>query len=162
MQRNRLRAIISSRRDEEAEKRKLKEECDRLQREEEDRALRMKRRRMEALDEEERERLKTDDELMSSFMKRLQNIDGEGEGEGDGDGEGEVDQGTKGKDTTMRHSPIPDRGTGSMLLDRPEEGGGDAGDKENTDDSNASKDELEMLNRMWNLNADGDDRKSKS
>ena len=155
-----MRAIISSRRDEEEEKRRLQEECERLEREEKERALRVKRKRMEQV--EDKDNLVPDDELMSSFMKRVQNLDSRAEDSSD-----EKAKPDDGKKANMRHSPIPDRGTGSALLDRPEsaDDADNASGKDTADGTEAepvNPEKLEMLKRMWDLNMpDNDERKSK-
>lgn len=148
-----MRVILSRSRDEAAEKAKLEAECNRLAEEERQRALRAERKRLESVDGDEK-----DEQLWSAFRKRIESLDSE-----------EPDQTTKNtKKDNMRHNPIPDRGMGSAVLDRP--GSNKSGSNTNSDrtDNNvdegegeddigsegenlAKPDEAEMLKRMWNL-----------
>lgn len=145
-----MRAVLASRRDEDKEREKLAVECARLEEEEILRARRLKRKAMERVDEADA--LPEDDALQSSLLKRLQDIDA---------GDAPTDDDKK----FMRNSPIPDRATGSMLLDRPTDDDAKRGDPapsaDEDDEAPVNADELEMLNRMWNLNAgDSEERSS--
>lgn len=149
-----MRVILSRSRDEAAEKAKLEAECNRLAEEERQRALRAERKRLESVDGDEQ-----DEQLWSAFRKRLESLDSE-----------ESDQTTKNtKKDDMRHNPIPDRGMGSAVLDRPDNNKSDSNSNSDPTDSNgdeegeregniksegenlAKPDEAEMLKRMWNL-----------
>lgn len=142
-----MRAIINSRKDDKEEQRRLEVECKRLEEEETERALRVQRRKMEQVEGGSANQV-PDDELMSDFMKRVQSL---------GKPEDDVTESTD-KDH-MRQNPIPDRGTGSMLLDRPSDG-------EDSDEPQSSlqaegsesgeavnQEGLDMLKRMWNLDS---------
>lgn len=146
-----MRVILSRSRDEAAEKAKLEAECQRLAEEERQRALRAERKRLESVEGDEQ-----DDQLWSAFRKRVESLDSE-----------ESDQSKTTKNDNMRHNPIPDRGMGSAVLDRPDNdksnpednsGSSESDDNDNEDQPNsenlAKPDELEMLKRMWNLSSD--------
>lgn len=115
----------------------------------------------------------SDADLMSELRKRLQSMDGDDESD---DENGGADSGSEGGDDgddgddNMRHKPIPDRGTGSALLERPDgddgNGRGVGGNSSGTtdgvkaeggsdeaigDDPEVNADDLEKLKRMWNL-----------
>lgn len=144
-----MRAIVSARRDEEQERRRLAEECKRLEEEEKERALRAERRKMEAVEGG----VMGDEDLMSDFMQRVKSLE-----RGDDDDEDDAFD----NDAAMRHTPIPDRGTGSALLERPEndvsadEGENRGQRNEGSAEELPNPEELEMLNRMWNLSSEGD------
>lgn len=146
-----MRTVVHSRRDEEAEKARVAAECERLAKEEEERARRIKRKKMEAVDIQSNSPdgvLNMDDgDIMSALKKRVQTLE-DGTDQDQDEQDNEDDQ-----DTHMRHAPIPDRGMGSAVLDRPD----DEDDEETPNDENEEKlakpDELEMLNRMWNLSS---------
>lgn len=147
-----MRAIITKSRDEKAEREKLQAECKRLEEEEADRARRAHRKKLETVEASE---IEGDEDLWVEFRKRVENMDSD---------DVTLDSSNT-KDDNMRHSPIPDRGTGSALLDRPqsvdggakpnspdaegEDGEGSAKDAEG--DQLANPDDMEMLKRMWNL-----------
>lgn len=150
-----MRVILSRSRDEAAERAKLEAECKRLEEEERQRALRAERKRLESVEGGEQ-----DEELWSAFRKRLESIDTE-----------QLDETTKNtKKDNMRHNPIPDRGMGSAVLDRPDSNNSDTNANSDSSDSTdggdegegqgesrsegenlAKPDEAEMLKRMWNL-----------
>ncbi|CDF37846.1 unnamed protein product [Chondrus crispus] len=63
----------------------------------------------------------------------------------------------------MRHSPIPDRGMGSAVLERPDGEDGDVGEvgevgEAEEEEQTAKPEELDMLNRMWNLSSGDSDK----
>lgn len=142
-----MRAIVSRSRDEEAERAKLAAECARLEREEQARALRAQRAKLESVET-------PSDDIMSELRKRLETMN-----EDSSDDTSSTDPDSK--SDHMRHSPIPDRGNGSAVLDRPDSSNngnndeirGDADSSESRRDGEAfaKPDELEMLKRMWNL-----------
>lgn len=144
-----MRAIVSSRRDDEAEKKRLEAECNRLEQEEKERALRVKRKKMEMV---EGGSVVRDDELLSDLMKRVQSLEN-----ADDDDDGDND------DAAMRHIPIPDRGTGSAVLDRPDDETEPAEPQavEPEQEELPKPEELEMLNRMWNLSSGDADAPNK-
>lgn len=145
-----MRAIVSSRRDDEAEKKRLEAECNRLEQEEKERALRVKRKKMEMV--EGGSVVRDDDELLSDFMKRVQSLENAEEDDDDND------------DAAMRHTPIPDRGTGSAVLDRPDDDETEPAEPQAVEPQQeelAKPEELEMLNRMWNLNSGDADAQNK-
>lgn len=135
-----MRAIVNSRRDEKEEQRRLEAECKRLAEEEEERIRRTKRKQMEQVDTSS---VAPDADLMSDLRKRVQTLSNDGDEDTD----------SSNKDDNMRHTPIPDRGTGSMLLDRPDdESDSDAqASSAESMEQPANPDELEMLKRMWNM-----------
>lgn len=140
-----MRAVLASRHDEEKERAKLAAECARLEQEEILHARRLKHKAMERVEGDDD--LPEDDTLQSSLMKRMQDL-------------GDDEAGEK-EDKFMRHTPIPDRGTGSMLLDRPDDAAVDEEEKGAGEEEDVSPERLEMLNRMWNLSSpDDDERKS--
>lgn len=155
-----MRAVLASRRDEDKEREKLAAECARLEEEEMERSRRLRRKAMEKV--EGSEELPEDDALQSSLQRRLQDI-----GEDDGEDDGE-----DAEKKFMRNSPIPDRGTGSMLLDRPDAGDqattrkgtsaddGEEEEEEEEEEEGASAEELEMLKRMWNLNSPDNEQRT--
>lgn len=92
----------------------------------------------------------SDDQLMSDFMSRVTSLETD---------DSDLDD-NQSNDPSMRHSPIPDRGTGSAVLDPP-----DRSDPHHHDDLDspdhpsdlspemAKPEEAEMLKRMWNLSS---------
>lgn len=168
-----MRAVISRSRDEESERAKLAAECARLEEEERARALRAERAKLEAVDS-------PSDDLMSEFRKRIESMDKDKDNL-DSSYSSSTDSGSDSDDDKkdhMRHSPIPDRGTGSAVLDRPDNtssSDSSEDDDENANDENnnqpmasnsktgdgsdsdgdnfAKPDQLEMLKRMWNLSS---------
>lgn len=161
-----MRAVLASRRDEDKEREELAAECARLEEEEMERSKRLKRRAMERV--EGSDELPEDDALLSSLQKRLQ--DGASDGSSDSSNIPGIllekdDEDDDEKKKHMRNSPIPDRGTGSMLLERPD-GSDEAGDGEERpgggeQDGAAKQDSLEMLNRMWNISSDSNEERKK-
>lgn len=151
-----MRAILTSGRDEEKEREKLAAECARLEEEEILRARRLERKAMERVDEEE---LPEDDALRNSLSKRLKDIENNEDNSIPGI---LLDNDDKDKSKYLRNTPIPERGgSGSMLLDRPEDesgGDGNEGVLDNSDNTEA----LEKLRRMWNLDANDKDDQRKS
>lgn len=145
-----MRAIVKSRHDEDEEKSRVAMECQRLQDEEKERALRVKRKKMESVDGVAVD----DDLLMSDFMNRVKSL----ESDSPQDADDPTDP------THMRHNPIPDRGLGSALLDRPDVDA-DAADSDDGLDiieeeqqqlpepDLANAEQAEMLKRMWNLSS---------
>lgn len=161
-----MRLIINRSRDDESEKKRLADQCDRLQQEEHNRTLRMARTQLESIPDPQQPTSQTDVggdgdgvDLMSELRKRVESLENNAK-----DSNANANTDTDNKD--IRHSPIPDRGTGSALLDRPdatnEYDSDDAQNKkkekdETKDDEDdlaaksAKPEQLEMLKRMWNL-----------
>lgn len=166
-----MRTLLTVSRDQKAERDRLAKECARLQDEEENRALRLERTRLETAGLSSRPDPDADqNELMSALRQRVQNME-----ESDDEDDEDVNDGSvsgkqnddrkknkKKKNEDMRQSPIPDRGMGSAVLERPD---GDANDENNGQDDSeqdndenppggetlAKPDQAEMLKRMWNL-----------
>lgn len=151
-----MRVIVNSRRDKDEEQKRLAIECKRLEDAENERAKRVKRKKMENVDGEN----VNDEQLMSDLMKRLKSLEGDEQDDDNPDLSNSPD---------MRHTPIPDRGLGSAVLERPGEGQdvskqpvdpeyeGDQSDDQNVADIQpqdlAKPEEAEMLKRMWNLSS---------
>lgn len=160
-----MRAVLASRRDEDKEREELAAECARLEEEEVERSKRLKRKAMERV--EGSDQLPEDEALLSSLQKRLQ--DGASDGTSDSSSIPGIllekdDEDEDEKKKHLRNSAIPDRGAGSMLLERPD-GEGEGGDGEERgggeEDETAKKDSLEMLNRMWNISSDSNEERKK-
>ena len=136
-----MRAIVHARRDEDSERERVAAECGRLEKEEGERMRRRERKKMEMVDGA----VVKDEELMTELMKRVQSLE---DGEEDGEAEDE-----------MRHSPIPDRGMGSAVLERPDGEDGEVGEAGDEEEEQAPKpEELDMLNRMWDLSSGDSDK----
>lgn len=161
-----MRVVTNRARNEEVEKQRLAEECDRLQQEEVDRTKRLKRSQLESFDTPDDAASEQSnavggesvDDIMAELRKRVESIEKQEDVEGATAATAEAED----KTNDLRHSPIPDRGTGSAVLERPDETAGvqDTGDQvahndkkknDEQDESLAKPDQLEMLNRMWNL-----------
>lgn len=168
-----MRTLLTVSRDKQAERDRLAKECARLQDEEENRALRLERTRLETAGLSSRPDSDEDqNELMSALRQRVQNMEESEEDDDDDDvNDGSVsgmqndDMKKNKKNQDMRQSPIPDRGMGSAVLERPD---GDAnGENKNKNDEEddseqdndnppggetlAKPDQAEMLKRIWNL-----------
>lgn len=167
-----MRAVLASRRDEDKEREKLAAECARLEQEEILRTRRLQRKAMERVEEDEE--LPEDDALQSSLLKRLNDMKNSDTQDGDvakDDGQGGIvaEKPNDNPNKFTRNTPIPDRGTGSMLLERPDANGG-ADEDENkakggsgsNQDAVVNSGDLEMLERMFKKSSDDDsNRKSK-
>lgn len=157
-----MRAIVQTLRNPEAEQKEVEANCERLAQEEEERARRAARRKMEQVDEPTLD----DDELRSALQNRMSSLNSDSDGD-----PGTEDDLSDELKKYMRNTPIPDRGTGSMLLDRPD----DDDDDDDSNDGNASDDSestnnpsdapnqenLEFLKRMWNLSSPDDNERGK-
>ncbi len=150
-----MRAILTSRRDEDKEREKLAAECARLEQEELLRARRLERKAMERVEGDEE--LPEDDALRNSLSKRLKDMENADDSSDDNAVPGILLDKPEDKNKFMRNNPIPERGTGSMLLDRP-----DGNESGGTEGGNGNEEALEKLRRMWNLDAnDKEDRTSR-
>jgi hypothetical protein len=160
-----MRAVVHARTDPDADRKKAEEQSIRLAKEEEERGRRMARKRMEQVDDGEGDAL-DDDELLSDLQSRLELLNA-----ADSDADAEADGIRDDLDKFMRHNPIPERGTGSMLLDRPDEGdvvdatpSSPPQEDDNMDQDDAGTpdpENLELLKRMWNLNSPDDKDRTK-
>lgn len=151
-----MRAIINRSRDDTADRAKLDAECKRLEEEEHDRARRAERKKLETVEASE---LEGDGELWSELRKRVETIEADEPSSAD---TASSSSAASDKKNDMRHSPIPDRGTGSALLDRPQSVDGNqevssnnnSSGEDETDSENKAQgnpDDMEMLKRMWNM-----------
>lgn len=154
-----MRGIVNARRDPEEEQRKAEEASIRFAKEEEERTRRLARKKMEEVDDPAEGSGFDDDELLSDFQSRVASINA------DSDADAEADALSDDKQN-MRNSPVPDRGTGSMLMERPDEsskeGDDESGDERSQEPNKPTSDpdSLELLNRMWKLDSpDEKDRK---
>lgn len=170
-----MRTLLTVSRDQKAERDRLAKECARLQDEEENRALRLERTRLETAGLSSRPDSDEDqNQLMSALRQRVQNMEESGDDDDDDNAnDGSVSgkqnddrkKNKKKKNQDMRQSPIPDRGMGSAVLERPDGNANDENNNknDNEDDSEqdndnppggetlAQPDQAEMLKRMWNL-----------
>ena len=146
----------------EMEVKRAAEESEKLQKLEEERTRGRERRKMEGVGgfgtvigstEQGGEEAWADDALREGLKRRLERLE-----------KGETDENEKedGEDKrNMRYKPIPDRGMGSMLLERPGEGEEDKEEEKKDDEVTASASSVEMLKRMWSLGEDGDSKSKK-
>lgn len=142
-------------RSQEEEVRRAEVESEKLQKEEEERMRGRERRKLEGVGgygvgiSAEEEEMWGDDVLREKLKKRMEKLE-----------KGEEDEEDAEDKRNMRYKPIPDRGMGSMLLDRPGDGDEDKEEDEEESEVPASAASVEMLKRMWSLN-DGEDQSSK-
>eukprot|EP00178_Gracilaria_changii_P022744 TRINITY_DN677_c0_g1_i4.p1 TRINITY_DN677_c0_g1~~TRINITY_DN677_c0_g1_i4.p1 ORF type:complete len:306 (-),score=54.44 TRINITY_DN677_c0_g1_i4:2863-3780(-) len=159
-----MRAIVRSRQNDEAYRKKVLEDSRRLQEEENLRALRIKRTEMEAVENDETSE-DDDDEFMKAFRERVSDLQTDGEKEPNEDKDASDKYGKQELDLVNTQ----DRGTGSAVLDKPDNEGpaaSSASQSDQTQDSESDRDDAdvvppsmakpeqaEMLKRMWNLNS---------
>jgi hypothetical protein len=161
-----MRAVVAARRDPEAEKRAVENECERLRVQEAERMRRAARRRMKEVESG------IDDEtLMSEFQSAIARLSDGGDSESFGEafdldddgGDADVDISKKGPGKGKGKRGAAASGAGSMVLERPGEGADEKGnDEEDNIDGGSldgpSAESLDLLKRMWNLSSDDDSR----
>ncbi|KAI0556589.1 hypothetical protein FGB62_494g05 [Gracilaria domingensis] len=158
-----MRAIVRSRQDDDAYRKKVVEDSKRLQEEENLRALRIKRTEMEAVEGDETSD-DDDDEFMKAFRERVSGLQTDEKQPND-----DQDASEKYGKQELDLVNTQDRGTGSAVLDKPdndapaspsasqsEQPQESQNDPDNADvvpPSMANPEQAEMLKRMWNLNS---------
>ncbi|PXF46784.1 hypothetical protein BWQ96_03475 [Gracilariopsis chorda] len=166
-----MRAVVNSQRDDDAYRKKVAEQSQRLQQEEDMRALRIQRSEMEAVntDSDKQPQTSDDDQFLQAFRERVSGLNMERDP--DDTEEDDTNNSDKYDKQQLDLVNMPDRSTGSAVLDKPDDlpdtPDPTAANKEpvepsssQTDDehdaqppSMADPEQAEMLKRMWNLNS---------